>query len=175
MKFVEFFILFLTLILSEPVFSKQPRVSKAPVKQITNQNQVNSNYWNPHRSYGGVIIYISPNNTRLTLKNKNSNNIPPDNMVEKTLEEKKKMLSLIGIEDWTVTNSEFKKENENTNLSINGHYTDSKGRKVHFAEKHFYSRRQSLQILMTHFDPDKLDEDLNMPALESLIHSYRVR
>ena len=74
--------------------------------------------WNLKTEYEDTSIYVSPDNTRLTLNFK-STQVPIDpekidsSLIQKTAKAKKRMLAIIGITNWTVTQSKFRRERGN--------------------------------------------------------------
>ena len=134
-----------------------------------------SNQWKLSRSYGDIRIYISPNQTRLTVSmNQDLSKefkIQKD-MIEKTAKTKRQMLSMMGMEDWEISSRGITIEKEKAKLFIQGSYIDSKNRKVYFVEHHDYTSNKSLQMLLTHFDPLVLKQDSEETALNPIRREY---
>jgi hypothetical protein len=79
--------------------------------------------------------------------------------------EKRTLLSWVGIKNWTPTEYDWKPSTEGGLLTIKGHYQDSKGQLVGFIEKHKYgaSTEKAIQDVFTQpiSDPkSELDAEL---------------
>lgn len=69
----------------------------------------------------------------------------------KSLEDKKKkMLSFIGVTDWTVEQYKWNSPSEGKEeLIVEGHYKDSTGKKIYFKELHQFAEDKTTQFLHT--------------------------
>lgn len=131
--------------------------------------------WTLSRSYGDINIYISANQTRLTVSFKEDLSkdfkITKD-MIEKTAGQKRQMLSMMGLADWKVSSNRVTTQKDSAKLYIQGEYTDSKSRKVHFVERHYYTPKGALQMLFTHSDLAVLRRDSREKELKSIKQEY---
>ena len=93
-------------------------------------------------------------------------------MIKKTADAKRQMLSMMGLENWEISSSDITTEKDSAKLYLQGSYTDSKGRKVHFVERHYYTPRGALQMLLTHLDPGLLRRDSREKELKSIRKDY---
>ena len=127
--------------------------------------------WKLSNSYGDISIYKSSNKTRLTVSFKE--NLSSDfkiqkDMIQKTAEKKRQMLSMMGLENWEISSNHITVEKDFAKLYIQGSYTNSKDRKVHFIERHYYTPRGALQMLLTHSDLSVLEQDGREETLSSM-------
>ena len=132
--------------------------------------------WTLSRNYGDVSIYKSSNSTRLTVSFKD---IPPQSFnlkkaVKKTKEQKRRMLSMMGLENWDISSHHVTKKGDTSKLYLRGTYNDSKNRKVHFVEHHYYTQKGTLQMLLTHQDSSVLERDSQETALGSIRKKYEL-
>ena len=131
--------------------------------------------WKLLRSYGNISIYTSTNNTRLTVNSKEylSKSFKiKKNMIEKTANKKSQMLSMMGMKNWKISSSRITREKNSSKFYIQGSYTDSKDRKVHFIELHYYKSRGALQMLLTHSNPVSLQQDSQETTLNPIRKKY---
>ena len=63
---------------------------------------------------------------------------------------KKQILSKIGISDWTVTKSTWKKKSNHHELTMEGSYKDIKNQTIYFHEVHLFYKRRTKQILVSY-------------------------
>ncbi|EQC47227.1 hypothetical protein [Bacteriovorax sp. Seq25_V] len=118
--------------------------------------------WNFKSDYGQTKIYISTDETRLTLNYSETEKKKKQfskKFVDGLKEDKIKMLGLMGVTNWTVTRSEVFKDTKSTRVELEGSYVNSSGEKVFFKEFHFYSDIKKLQILLTNSSIEKLNQD----------------
>ena len=134
-----------------------------------------SSQWKLSRSYGDINIYTSANKTRLTVSFKEELSkdfkIQKD-MVEKTTEKKRQMLSMMGMENWEISSSNTAIEKDSAKIYLQGSYTDSKNRKVHYIEHHYYTPKGALQMLVSHSDPALLKQDGRETTLKPILKEY---
>lgn len=66
------------------------------------------------------------------------------------IHKKRKMLSLIGIKEWKVKRSNWKKQKGYRELTMEGSYYNSQNHLIDFKEVHLFYPRKTLQILLSH-------------------------
>ncbi len=76
--------------------------------------------------------------------------------IEKLENDKKKMLSMMGISNWQVSKRSWKSNKSKKVLSLYGSYKDRNGNLVNFIEKHHYSKKMTHQALLTIVNKDAL-------------------
>ena len=103
--------------------------------------------------------------------------IEPDkisaSLIKQTAKDKKKMLAIIGITNWTIKHSKIKKEKGNVVVArLSGNYNDPNGELVHFTEYHYYRSKRKLQILLTNSNKNKLQQDAQSSRLQKFRKQY---
>ena len=63
---------------------------------------------------------------------------------------KQQVLSRIGISDWTVRKSTWKKKSNHHELTMEGSYKDIKNQTIYFHEVHLFYKRRTKQILVSY-------------------------
>ena len=118
------------------------------------------------------MVYISPNSTRLALTSRSTEAKQKKfskDLLDQLKEDKQKMLSLIGVNEWEISKSDIQKNNDTTNVVLEGSYLDTAGNTTHFVEYHFYAPAKNLQLLLTNENFSKLKLD----SQESKIAEFR--
>lgn len=132
--------------------------------------------WEFHKQYGQTSIYKSPQGSRLVLEGKKTKLKKEKKFNKQLLDElqasKKKLLNLVGVEDWQVTERKIKKEKVLTELNFSGNYLNRKGERVYFHEKHIYRKAFKLQLLLTNSDQGKLKRDVEGEELAKVWRKY---
>ena len=140
---------------------------------------INSSYasWDLKKSYGNVSIFVSKNSTRLTLKFKKTKSKEKkitDTLLKELELAKKKMLTLIGVTNWTITDRKVELIKNIINVKLIGSYQDREGEKIYFAEYHFYSFSKNLQLLLTNKDIKLLAIDAKAERLKQFRDKYEI-
>ncbi|MDE0151065.1 MAG: hypothetical protein OXK80_01020 [Bdellovibrionales bacterium] len=176
MKFVEFFILFLTLILIEPVFSNQPSISSPPAKNKIDQNQEKESEktqefelepaplpthdmgsrWSGVRMADGVSTYKLKENSKVIGtfhlqkqdKKLDWDEIQSKDFFKKFVQRKEEWLRIINIRGWTTDQHNIRKRKDFIELNISGSYRKPDGKQIFFKERQLFFSDQVYQILV---------------------------
>lgn len=113
--------------------------------------------WKPVREVEGVFTYTLKSNsdtigvfhTQDLSKPLSFEEAKSKKFMEEVTKNKKKMLAVMGITDWTMTRQKLTNRKGHLKWSIEGHYKNSSGEQVFFNEVHLYFPRQLHQILVT--------------------------
>lgn len=143
--------------------------------------------WEFHRQYDKTSIFKAPKGSRLTVEfmptaeDKDKTKDFNLNFLKGLEEKKAKILSMIGVKEWQVTDRKINrikedKKNEGngpiTELIFSGSYIDRKGQKIFFHENHRYSANSRLQILVTNKKEKNLKSDLKKNPFTEVINNY---
>ena len=130
--------------------------------------------WNLKRDYEDTLLYMSPNSTRLALSFRTTESKKKkfsQELLDELKEDKQKMLSMIGVNEWEMTKSDVQTNGDVTNIVLEGSYLDTAGNTTHFVEYHFYAPTKKLQLLLTNESSAKLKLD----AKESKIAEFKTK
>ncbi len=131
--------------------------------------------WSFKSDYGQTKIYISENETRLTINfvetEKKKKEVTKD-LIESLKNDKKKMLALMGVTNWKVTSQEIENKKGVSRVILTGSYTDTEGKKTYYKEFHFYSSIKKLQILLINSSKEKLEKDGVLTNISNFKDNY---
>ena len=98
--------------------------------------------------------------------------INPDTFFIKIIEDKRSLMSMIDVFDWTTNERSWSKKGRGFELTMSGSYTDKKDKKIYFREYHFYLPKKTHQILITSSNRELLD---TRQTPDSLKKTYSAR
>ena len=98
----------------------------------------------------GTRDVIGTFQTKRRTSNINWENVKSKSFFEKLTQEKQKMLSMIGISHWTVTNSRWVKKKDHYELQLRGSYQNAQNKEIRFHEIHLFYEDKTHQILMAY-------------------------
>jgi hypothetical protein len=128
--------------------------------------------WKLSRDLNNVKVWSLKNNPDVTasLEKRKNHKAIDWNKVKKTdffkvyESKKKKILSFVGISRWQASSYSWKKSKSSYQLEVKGTYIDASNIKVKFLELHFYTQKETIQILQTmplrYRDGDKLSKNI---------------
>lgn len=127
--------------------------------------------WGFHKQYDSTSIYKAPLGSRLVVESKMT--ATKDKKFSKSflkgVEEKKaKMLAIIGVTNWQVSERDIKNHKDFVELTFSGSYLNRKGEQVFFHENHFYKNKSKIQFRVTNKDLNKLKKDLKNNSIEEV-------
>ena len=143
--------------------------------------------WKPVREVEGVFTYalksqsdtIGVFHTQALPQPLSFEEARSKKFMDEVTKNKKKMLAVMGITDWTMTRQKLTNRKGYMKWNIEGHYKDSSGEQVFFNEVHLYYPRQLHQILITSpeagFIKNKVSKEFIKTASGVLVQRARTK
>ena len=131
----------IALIISLPVSAQDSPSSWRLVRQ-------SNNVW--VWKLAGTREVIGTFQTRIRVRSIDWTKIKSKNFFLKLKREKQKMLSMIGITNWVVRNSQWRKKKDHYELTLIGSYKNAQNKLISFREMHLFYKRKTHQILLSY-------------------------
>ena len=134
-----FFVIVLTV--SVPVFAQDYLSSWRLVRQ-------DNNVW--VWKLAGTREVIGTFQTKIRAKSIDWTKIKSKSFFLNLKREKQKMLSMIGITNWVVRNSQWRRKKDHYELTLIGSYKNAQNKRISFREVHLFYKRKTHQILLSY-------------------------